>query len=697
MTDILITARRRVGDIAARGPVGDTVGRASAMPELSHEAVLETDPTNPAALLGLAEQLLRRGDPARARLLLLRATRVAPGLAVAWAMLGIAMRVTGDPSEAETAFATAQRLEPRDYGHAMHRMEAARAAGRAEAELARLEAATSADPLDAVAMTARGALLDRLGRHREAADVLETAVLLAPDDRMPAVERANALMRGASAEAAEAALARAIELAPDQPLLASNRAVVLMRLHRHRESADALRAVMAETGPNPQSLCNLSTALTALGEQDEAVSAARRASAIAPDAHLPYRSLMNAIAYRHGVTGAAMLEIGRRAAATIPRDALGPLANDTNPGRRIRVGLLSQALKSHPVGWLTIAAFENLDPERFEIVCIGQTPTGDPIERRFQAIASSWHEAEAMQTPSFAGAIRALGIDVLIELSGYGDRGMMSVCASRVAPVQVKWVGMQNHSTALPEMDWFITDRWETPERLRRLYTERLMLMPDGYVVYSPPSYAPDVAMTPAARTGAVTFGSFNNIAKVTPHVIRVWADILQRVNRSRMILKTHQMDDPASEMRLRDAFRKAGVADDRLELRGRSPHRVLLRQYNDIDIVLDPFPYVGGLTTCEALWMGVPTITLAGEIFASRHAASHLSNVGLSDWVAHDIESYRDMAVRRASDIPALAALRAGMRARVKASPLCDGPRFGRHLGNALRGAWEAWCADAD
>jgi predicted O-linked N-acetylglucosamine transferase (SPINDLY family) len=685
MMDVLITARRRVGD---------TVPATHAAPEAPHEAVLHTDPTNPAALLGLAEQLLRRGDPARARLLLLRACRVAPGLAVAWAMLGIAMRATGDPAEAESAFAAAQNLEPHDYSHAMHRMEAARAAGRAEAELARLEAAIMADPLDAVAMTARGALLDRLGRHGEAADVLETAVLIAPNDRLPAVERANALMRGPSAEAAETALARAIELAPDQPLLASNRAVVLMRLHRHRESAEILRAVMAETGPSPQSLCNLSTALTALGEQDEAVSAARQASAIAPEAHLPYRSLMNAIAYQHGVTGATMLQIGRRAAATIPRETLGPLANDPNPSRRIRIGLLSQALKSHPVGWLTIAAFENLDPDRFEIVCIGQAPTGDPIERRFQAIAASWHEAEAMRHPSFARAIRSLGIDVLIELSGYGDKGMMSVCASRVAPVQVKWVGMQNHSTALPEMDWFITDRWETPQHLRGLYTERPMLMPDGYVVYSPPPYAPDVTAGPAARKGAVTFGSFNNIAKVTPHVVRVWADILHRVERSRLILKTHQMDDSESAMRLRDAFHEAGIADDRLELRGRSPHRVLLQQYNDIDIVLDPFPYVGGLTTCEALWMGVPTITLAGEIFASRHAASHLSNVGLSDWVAPDIDTYRDMAVRRASDLPALAALRAGLRARVKASPLCDGPRFGRHLGAALRGAWEIWCA---
>jgi predicted O-linked N-acetylglucosamine transferase (SPINDLY family) len=269
----------------------------------------------------------------------------------------------------------------------------------------------------------------------------------------------------------------------------------------------------------------------------------------------------------------------------------------------------------------------------------------------------------------------------------------MVACAHRAAPVQVKWVGMQNHGSGLPEMDWFLTDRWETPDGFEPLYVERLLRMPDGYVCYSPPGYAPDVSPPPCLARGFVTFGCYNNLAKVTPQVIAAWSDILARVAGSRMIFKTPQLDDPLCRARVAAMFAGHGVAPDRIEFRGRSAHRALLAQYADIDIVLDPFPYTGGLTTCEALWMGVPTVTLAGEIFSARHATSHMSNVGLADWVSTTRDGYIAMAVARASDIAGLAELRAGMRARVKSSPLCDAPRFGQNLGVALRHAWRAYC----
>ncbi|HLJ05936.1 MAG TPA: hypothetical protein VKT26_06680, partial [Acetobacteraceae bacterium] len=262
--------------------------------------------------------------------------------------------------------------------------------------------------------------------------------------------------------------------------------------------------------------------------------------------------------------------------------------------------------------------------------------------------------------------------------------------------VQVKWVGMQSCTTGMPDIDWMLTDRWETPPELAHLYTERLLVMPDGYVCYSPPPYAPDVTALPAIANGCVTFGCFNNLAKVTPRVIATWARVLQRLAGSRMVLKTHQFTDAATRDRVRAAFIAHGIGDHRLELRGPSDHRTFMDEYNNIDIVLDPFPYSGGLTTCEALWMGVPTVTLAGEIFAARHSVSHLSNAGLADWVATDIEAYVELAVAKASDIAALASLRSGLRAQVRASPLCDGPRFGRNLGATLRVAWRNWCEHA-
>ena len=288
---------------------------------------------------------------------------------------------------------------------------------------------------------------------------------------------------------------------------------------------------------------------------------------------------------------------------------------------------------------------------------------------------------------------RELGIDILIDLGGYGDAARMPACAYRLAPVQIKWVGMQSHSSGLAEMDWIITDRWETPPELESVYSERPLRLPDGYVCYSPPPYAPDVVPLPALANGHITFGCFNNLAKVTPRVIATWCVVLHRVPNSRMVLKTQQFSDDRRRSGYAMHLPRAASAPERIELRGGSGHRAFMQQYNDIDIVLDPFPYSGGLTTCEALWMGVPTVAVPGEIFASRHSMSHLSNAGLADWVAPDLDAYVELAVAKAADIASLADLREGLRAQVKASPLCDAPRFGRNLGISLRAAWHDWC----
>jgi protein O-GlcNAc transferase len=259
----------------------------------------------------------------------------------------------------------------------------------------------------------------------------------------------------------------------------------------------------------------------------------------------------------------------------------------------------------------------------------------------------------------------------------------------------VKWVGSQVGSSGLPEMDWFLTDRWETPPDTADLYHERLLRLPDGYICYEPPVYAPDVQPLPALATGGVTFGCLNNLAKITPEVVRTWAQIVDAVPNSRLLIKAPQLDDPRLRSQVGVQLTAAGLKPERVVLRGSSGHRAHLAAYAEIDIALDPFPYSGGLSTCEALWMGVPTITLPGRSFASRHTLSHQENAGLNGWAAASTNDYLRLAVQRASNLDALAALRAGLRAKVAASPLCDAPRFGRSLGAALRHTWRTWCED--
>lgn len=678
--------------------LGESLRRAGrlAEAEAEYERALERNPQRAEALLSLAALLMLRQQAARAQMLLLRCCARAPERAEAWDALGLSLMMTGDVPAAESAFAEAQRLAPAHIDIAVRRAEAAALAGGAAEELARLELAGEADPANVALLSARGLLLGKLGRRDEAVEVLEAAVALAPEEMVPTVALANALTVSSRARQAVEVLQRAVELAPRDSNLRNNLAATLVRVYRYGEAREILEGLLAEQGPQLNVLCNLTNALVSLGLQEEGAARAREAVALAPRAHLAWRALGNAMAYHPAVTGESLLEAYRGVGRTLPRTAPAPFANSRDPDRRLRVGLLSPTLKTHPVGWLTIAGFETLDPDAFELVCLGQPEANDPIERRFRAIASAWHVVDTEAPEALAARIRDLGIDILVELSGFGDRGLIAACAYRPAPVQVKWVGMQNHSTGLAEMDWILTDRWETPEGFERFYQERLLRLPDGYVCYSPPAYAPDVAPLPALARGHVTFGCFNNTAKITPVVIATWARVLHAVPGARLVLKAHQFGEPATRARFEAAFAAHGIEPSRLELRAGSPHRQLLAQYNEIDVVLDPFPYSGGLTTCEALWMGVPTVSVPGETFASRHSASHMSNAGLADWVVADLDAYVARAAAAAADLPGLAALRAGLREHVRRSPLCDAPRFGRNLGAALRHAWRGWCSRA-
>ena len=604
-----------------------------------YEQRLDLDSESPQALIGLATLLLGNGPSARAQILLLRA-------------------------------------------------------------LVALDLSCAADPLGAATLAQRGGVLAMLGRHAEAVDALEAAAALEPDDYAIAVELSNAVVRGGDFTRAVAALQRAVALAPpDAPNLAtltSNYAAALTRVHRYREACEVLTETLARHGDRLYPLCNLANALICLGQQEAGVALARHACVIEPDLHAPRSALASALAYHPDVTGKAMLEAARAAGTNAAPAGVPPWRPRLPglPGRRLRVGLMSATLKTHPVGWLTLAGLEALDPREFALICLAQPESADPMQRRFRAAAAEWHVVDTLPAAERVQLLRTLELDILIELGGYGDLSMMGAAAARVAPVQIKWVGMQSHSTGVAAMDWMLTDRWETPEHLAPLYSERLLTLPDGYVCYAPPPHAPEVASLPALAYGMVTFGCFNNLAKITPRVVATWAAILRDVPGARLVLKTHQFDDRETARGMTEAFAAHGIAAARILLRGASPHQVLLAEYADIDIVLDPFPYSGGLTSCEALWMGVPIVTMPGETFASRHSTSHMSNLGLGDWVAPDLAAYHAMALRRAADLPALAALRGELRARMRASPLCDASRFGAALSAALRRAWQEHCA---
>jgi predicted O-linked N-acetylglucosamine transferase (SPINDLY family) len=278
-----------------------------------------------------------------------------------------------------------------------------------------------------------------------------------------------------------------------------------------------------------------------------------------------------------------------------------------------------------------------------------------------------------------------------VDLAGHTAGRRLLVFARRPAPVQVTHFGYPN-TTGLAAMDYRITDAFAGPPgRTEAFHTEELVRLPEVAWCYQPPP-APEVGPLPALAAGHLTFGSLNNLAKITPQAVAVWSRLLQAAPGSRLLLLAGVGD--RTDQRLREAFRRHGVDEGRLRLLGRLPRDQYLRLYEHIDVALDPFPYNGGVTTCDALWMGAPVIAVAGDSYVSRQGVSLLSNLGLSDWIAETPEGCVSLAARWAKDLEGLRRLRAELRERMRLSPLCDGERFARRLGEAYRVMWRRWAA---
>jgi protein O-GlcNAc transferase len=666
--------------------------------DASLTAVLSALDDDPAALLAWSERRMESGDADGGVTPLLRAAARAPDDVQAWQELGVALVRAGEIETSVPVLRRAMACAPTRLDVAQQWAEVAARAGHAREAEAELAAQLAVDPLDAVALHATATLYWQEGRIADALDLIEVVAALRPDEAAPVILRAVLLTRTLQINEAESALADAVALAPDDPQLANDHAVSLNRLCRYEEARIALEAHIARFGPTSRAMSNLTNALLLMGDQAGAEAVGRRAAALWPDDFGVRRALCAVMAYAPGVTGEALSDQLCAASPLVPR--VLPAASwsaNRDSERRLRIGLLSGTLKVHPVGWLTVAGFEALDRDAFEIVVLAHHTAQDFIARRFRALSGEWHDVQPLTNPALAEFARAREIDILIDLGGYGEHGRMPACAERLAPVQIKWVGSQYHTTGLAEMGWMLSDRWETPDGFERFYSERLLRLPDGYVCYAPSPDTPEVGPLPARAAVRVTFGCFNNVAKVTPEVLETWAEILRRVPDARLILKAPSLDEATTIAAMQARCARAGVDLGRLILQGRSPHRAFLQSYDAVDLVLDPFPYSGGLTTCEALFMGVPVLTLPGETFASRHSLSHVSNVGLEGWVATDLADYVARAVAWAAKVDALEALRAGLRERMRRSPLCDAPRFGRGLGAALRHAWREWCRESD
>jgi len=677
-------------------------GRLDAAAELVAQA-LQLAPTNAAWHADLALVLQAQNRMADAAAAYSEALRLRPEFAEAQAAIGHVFTHLDRLDDAVRHCREAVRLRPdlpaghNNLGNALMRSD------RTEEAAVCYERALKLKPDLAEAHNNLGLVRAGQGRTDEAMACYRRALQLKPGYSDAHYNLGNALKDQGQLQEAMASYREALRFNPGYLEARNNLGNILKDQGRLADAAACYRQALQLVSNSAEAYTNLGTALLALGEIDAAIDCHRKAltcsstpglarSDLRTKLAIAHSNLLLALHYRSGVTlrelAAAHAEYEQRHAVPL-RSVWRPHENLREPDRKLRLGFVSPDLRRHAIANFVISFIENLDDSQADVICYNDWPTPDDFTARFRAASADWRDVFGWADDRLAEKIRDDRIDILFDLTGHTAHNRLLVFARKPAPIQVTWCGYSD-TTGLTAIDYILADRYLIPPEFETYYSERPLRMPEGFLCYTLPAGAPDVTELPALCHGHVTFGSSNNPAKIRPPVIATWAAILDRLPTARLVLQYRAMDDPAVKGRLSRLFEEHGIAMSRVQLRAHASD--LLAQYQDVDIALDPFPYNGCTTTAEALWMGVPVVTLVGEPFVSRHSLSHLSSVGLTETIADSPADYVERAVRLAADLPRLAELRAGLRARVATSSLGDGRRFANDLLGLLRDAWREW-----
>jgi protein O-GlcNAc transferase len=568
----------------------------------------------------------------------------------------MALQASGHHEKAVEMVRLHLRVRPRD-SMAMSVMGVLlRGAGALEESERWLRRAVAVDPANVAAIHNLGTTLSEARREAEAIAQWELAARLQPLFPLPWIALAAAYAQVNEAERGIEAGNVAVRLVPGEPGAHANLALALCRAGRTEEACDAYRRLAERVAPDPR-------------------------------VHSDYLLTLNYLARPTADVLEAHRAFGRACQARRPA-----AATDPSPDRPIRLGILSGDLHDHSVGFFAESLVSGR-PAGIEAVAFATTvcPASDAAGARIRRLFDRVVEASSLSDAALDEAIRAERIDVLVELSGHTGGNRLAALASKPAPVIISAIGYPN-TTGLPAVDWRLVDSITDPPGAETLCTERLLRLDPCFLCYRPP----ELEVAPAMPGGGpVTFGSFNNSAKIGPECAALWAKVLQAVPGSRLLLKTQTLADPAAQRELRRRLESAGIAPDTVELIAWSPTRAEhLAIYGRVHVALDSVPYNGTTTTCEALWMGVPVVAIRGDRHASRVSASLLSAAGHPEWIAEDEDGFVRIAAALAGDPTRLASIRSSLRAELRASPLLDQRGFAQRFHAAIRGCWQDWCA---
>ena len=486
-----------------------------------------------------------------------------------------------------------------------------------------------------------------------------------------------------------------VELDPSNFECWTNLGLACEKIGRLAEAATAFEKALDLRPDSPEALNYVAMSLKDRGLVEEAVAAFRKGRDLAPDFPEIFSNYLYTLNFSTQHSPAEVYQAHADFDQSFGTGRFGAGVRRTgnpDPERRLRIAYFSPDLRSHPVSVFVEPLLAHHDRAQVEVFCYYLRSWGDTVTERLRPLADHWVECRGLSDEQIAQRLGQDRIDIVIDLAGHTAENRLPVLGRKPAPVIASWLGYPN-TTGLRTVDYHITDSVCHPPGAEQYYTEALFRLPGRQWCFARPDVPADVTPLPAAGDGKVRFASFNHASKVNDDRLRVWARILQRVERSSLLV-WGVADEQAAQ--IRKVLLDAGVDAARLEFSGRTALPQQLAMYQRTDIALDTFPYSGVTATFNSLWMGVPVLTQVGEVAASRSTFSILSALGLEDWSANTADALVDTIVRKAADLPALAHLRAGLRERLESSPLMDGPGFARQLEKAYRAMWRAHCGAA-
>jgi len=663
---------------------------------LLYRRVIDQTPEHAPAMFLLAMLALSSDRLDEACALLERAVHIAPDSALFLSNLGGVYGRLGRKREALAVLLAAIARKP-DFVEAVFNLARTfEAQGELLAAAECYERARALDPSQSQAA-------ERLANVKAKLRTLVAVVPKAPNpesDMSPAelfAALGATLRTGGATEHAASWYRAALTLDPQSPYLHTALGAILADSGHFDEAiVEFQRALELDRSFHP-ARGYLDTALNEAGRHDETEAVYREAIRLRPDDPNAHSVLLFNMQYWPHVGASDILAEARawndRHARPLAAQAL-PLHNDRAPERRLRIGYVSPDFKEHAMSRFTIPLLRNHDHQRFEIFCYSSTDQPSEETAILRGYADEWRDVATLDDAALAELIRSDQIDILIDLTMHLLGCRLLTFARRPAPIQICWLAYAG-TTGLETMDYRLSDPFLDPiDADTRVYSEETLRLPDSFWCYDQPTNLPEVSPLPALTKGRITFGCLSHFRKINDGVLRLWAKVLNALPESRLTLVA---PESSARTRVRSFFEEAGVNPDRIEFVGRCSRLDYLSGYREIDICLETLPYNGQTTSLDALWMGVPTVTLVGETVVGRAGVCHAMNLGLPELIATTEDEYVRAASSLASDLKRLSTLRQTLRARLQQSPLMDAPRFARNLESTYRDVWRRFCENEE